>query len=95
MTASSADDKTELQGRVGPMGKSAVVVRDPHLVTVVRLKRIAGPGSCLFLSTFGSDKNSRRCAGAAVKHGLPQQFLLLEGQKNVTTFRDRTPRDLK
>lgn len=37
MTASSAGDSTVLLGCAGPMRASAVVVRDRHFVTVVRL----------------------------------------------------------
>jgi len=37
MTASSAGESTVLLGWLGPMGASLVVVRDRHLVTVVRL----------------------------------------------------------
>jgi len=37
ITASSAGERTVLLGFEGPMGASAVVVRERHLVTVVRL----------------------------------------------------------
>ena len=37
ITASSAGERTVLLGFDGPMGASAVVVRERHLVTVVRL----------------------------------------------------------